>query len=117
MFARTIDLVKWNKSIETGVLWADASTSLNTNNDTLSVWKVSNEQELGLAAIAYLTSRDFKLTSIHVTWIEEGCLISNNIKWEQENASTKISNMVDKHFNLIELKHDDIGAISNLIIQ
>gem|GEM_PF-3591757 len=25
--------------------------------------------------------------------------------------------MVDKHFNLIELKHDDIGAISNLIIQ
>lgn len=117
MFARTIDLVKWNKSIKTGVLWADASTSLNTNNDTLSVWKVSNEQELGLAAIAYLTSRDFKLTSIHVTWIEEGCLISNNIKWEQENASTKISNMVDKHFNLIGLKHDDIGAISNLIIQ
>lgn len=25
--------------------------------------------------------------------------------------------MVDKHFNLIGLKHDDIGAISNLIIQ
>lgn len=117
MLARTIDLIKWNKSIDTGILWADASTSLNTSNDTLSVWKVPCEEELGLAAIAYLTSRDFKLTSIHVVWIEENSLENNNIKWEQEDAPTKINNMINQHFNLIELSHNDIGVVSNLIIR
>ncbi|MDE6244752.1 MAG: hypothetical protein K2M50_03750, partial [Treponemataceae bacterium] len=83
MLFRVITLNKWNKKIsrqDAGIA-GDAISDLRTTNNTLSVWKVSdekaNDELLDLAVVAAL-NRD-KLQKVSYVLLDESWLDDNHI--------------------------------------
>ena len=118
LLVRKINRSKWNNADDNIFnLSSDAITScLRTSSKTLSVWKISTEEDLNEAVLA-IVSNFQKLEAIDVVILDGEYLIKATIEQEQTNGITPVSDLVESHIDLKNLNYYKIGLVSEHIVQ
>jgi hypothetical protein len=112
---RKIAMGKWAVSDEILPINADAITQcLKTDDNTLSVWRIENEQEVSKGVLAMAASNDF-LSKIDVVIVDESELTSGNITIETTPGKTPCTDLVDSHRDLAALNVNNLAFISESI--
>ena len=115
---RKISRAKWEQKEELGqnAIQADAvTTDLRTKGNCLSFWKCSTAdedelQEIVLALVAApLVER---IDKIDIAWIEEDYIKSKNIHSESTKGDTLISDLKDKHIDILRLDLQKICSLA-----
>lgn len=118
-FVRKIARSKWSRSQPDDIdVRADAITScLRTTRDTLSLWKISSEEEINHAALAIISSQD-KFETIDLIILEQQKLEALNLKivHSPQDGMTPIESLKETHFDLIELTYSKLGILKDYII-
>ena len=95
---RRISRAKWDE-IEGGEVSADAITNdLKTFQNDLSVWLISNREELDRAVLALVTGgKQTKLSTLHIILIEEEMIENNGLTLKETPGDTVVASLVNSH--------------------
>jgi len=120
LLVRKIDKGKWlqNKITEDEDVSADAITlCLRTLKNTLSVWKVSTEDEIKEAILAIISGSDH-LETIDIVSINCQEIVSDGITLAQnpETARTRVQDLKNSHYDIINLSYSKLGVVSRHIV-
>lgn len=117
LLIRRISRAKWDK-IGVDDVSADAITScLRTNQNDLSVWRISSEQELSDAILALISgSKQSKLSTLHYVIIDETLIIERGFTLKETPGDTVALELVDKHRDIENLTYVKLGIIKDLIL-
>jgi len=117
---RKINKAKWHQiDLENdNDVSADAITScLRTRSNSLSVWKIGNEDDLDLAVLALVSNQDH-LESIDVVILEQDALENKyNINVVASPGITPINSMVNDHRDLKNLRFSSLESMKNHIVE
>ena len=118
LFVRKINRSKWNSSDDNVFnLPSDAITSCTrTSRNTLSVWKITSENDLDEAVLA-LASNFQKLEAIDVVILDGDYLVKATIEQEQTNGITPVTDLIEYHYDLKNLNYYKIGLVAEHIIK
>jgi len=115
LFIRKITRSKWPDEGKCQIEYcpADAITRcLGTgNNNTLSVWEVTSENDIDEAVLAMASAGDH-LDAIDVIPMVPEYLKENGVDWEQSNGKTPVSDLRKNHRDLSNLTYKKIGIIA-----
>lgn len=112
---RKVSMGKWYVNDEVGPINADAITQcLKTDENTLSVWRIEDEKEVGKGVLAMAASNDF-LSKIDVVIVDEAELAAGSIKIEITPGNTPCVDLVDYHRDLASLNVANLAFISESI--
>ena len=112
--ARKVSMSKWNNQIEnkSKVVSADAITScLKTKDNTLSVWCVENVEDAVLALACVNTS----ISPIDILEFTKERLGEISIEISAVKATNPVADLVNKHYDIINLNYNSLGIIANEI--
>jgi hypothetical protein len=118
ILVRKINRAKWpQENLGTTIdIPADAITGcLRTQQNTLSVWEIPTQDDLGEAVLAIAASLDH-LESLDVIMLDSEFLISANIDISNTPGNTKVNDLVDTHKDLSNLTYSKLGIISTHIV-
>lgn len=118
LLVRKINRSKWNNADDNVFnLSSDAiSNCLKTTRCTLSVWKITSEEELDEAVLA-LISNGSKLETIDVVTLDGDYLLKVEVTGEETEGITKVPDLVNNHMDLNQLNYYKIGLVAEHIIQ
>lgn len=119
LLVRKINRNKWPNSNNINVfdICSDAITScLRSSKNTLSVWKITTEQDLDEAVLA-LASNFQRLESIDVVLLDGQDLVKASVSIEQTKGITPVKDLEKTHFDLSELNYYKIGLVAEHIAQ
>lgn len=114
---RRISRAKWDE-IEGGEVSADAITNdLKTFQNDLSVWLISNREELDRAVLALVTGgKQTKLSTLHIILIEEEMIENNGLTLKETPGDTVVASLVNSHRDISDLTYSKLGTVKDLII-
>lgn len=114
---RRISRAKWDE-IEEGEVSADAITNdLKTFRNDLSVWYISNKEELSKAILALVTgAKQTKLSTLHIVLIEEKLISDNGLGLASSPGDTVIEDLVSSHRDIEKLTYSRLGTVKDLIL-
>lgn len=119
IYIRKISRAKWQKGHSEGSIPSDANADAitgctRTSDNTLSLWKIDEENMVNEAVLALATSLQ-RLDGFDVLLMDDN-QIEGVFKLEQTSGNTPIEDLKDKHYDILELKHSSLGTISDVII-
>ena len=103
MLVRKITKSKWfqNDILNGAEVSADAITNcLKTTKNTLSVWRVDNEETIEEAALAIVANQQY-LETIDVVLLDEEYFLKYQIKIENTEGNTIVEDLKNTHVDLI----------------
>lgn len=120
LLVRKIDKSKWlqNNIIADEDVSADAITiCLKTSENTLSVWKVSTENDIEEAILAMVSGGDH-LECIDIITIDCQQIASDRINCVQslEQSVTRVRDLKNAHYDIVDLSYRKLGVISQYIV-
>src|SRR3989339_377771 len=119
LLIRKIDKAKWlqNDIVNGADISADAITNcMKTTKNTLSTWRVDNEQQVDRAVLAIVTGHQ-QLDTIDVVWIDQIQLEKEGIGFEHSPGITPVISLVDSHVDVVNLTYTSLGKIANCIVK
>ena len=118
MLVRKINRAKWmSGDIIKEPPSADAITGcLRTIKNTLSVWRINNENELEEAVLAIVSGQDH-LETIDVVMMDDEYFIKCKISTDETEGHTPIENLKNTHRDLCSLDYWTIGMVAEHIIE
>jgi len=119
MLVRKIDISNWkNNDVVIKPVSADAITNcLKTKRNTLSVWRINNENELEEAVLAIVSGPNQKyLESIDVVILNEE-YFNNEITTKMTEGDTVVEDLKNTHIDLCSLNILTIGKIAEYIVE
>jgi hypothetical protein len=118
MLVRKINKAKWfndGRVIEDPS--ADAMTNcLKTTQNTLSVWQINSEAEIEDAVLAIVSGQDH-LETIDMVMLEDEYFIKCEIRTEETEGLTPVSDLRNKHRDLASLDFWTLGMVAYHIIE
>ena len=118
---RTINRENWpepNEISDISKLSADALKDLNTTNNELSVWEVDSEDDVWKGVLAYIASRNSKVTDdVDIVVIKEDDLKDKKLSVTYHKNPTNFMGMEDKHKDILELDYKSMGNLASVIIK
>ena len=117
-FVRKIELAKWKKNnpSNSSSVAADAITGCTrTRNNTLSVWKNNNMEELDKAVLA-IASQFERLDTMDVVVINISDIISKGLTLSDEIGITPYEDFSTRHFNICDLTYSSLGDVAEIIL-
>lgn len=114
---RRINRAKWDET-QDGEVSADAITNdLKTYQNDLSVWLISNQQELDKAVLALVTgAKQTKLSTLHIVLIDEDLIASNGLDLKETPGDTVVTSLINSHRDIGNLTYSKLGTVKNLIL-
>ncbi len=119
MLVRKITKSKWfqNDILNGAEVSADAITNcLKTTKNTLSVWRVDNEETIEEAVLAIVANQQY-LETIDVVLLDEEYFLKYQIKIENTEGNTIVEDLKNTHVDLIELDYNSLGKVAKHIIE
>ena len=119
-YVRKISRAKWpDQPCDIKELRSDAVSDIRTQNDSLSVWKIDNIDELDEAVLALAgSSKSECIETVSVIWIEDSELKGLNISIDDsEPGDTIVLAKEMDHRNLVKLTYHKMGDISKVIMK
>jgi hypothetical protein len=96
---------------------ADAITNcLKTTKNTLSVWKVENEEDLDQAVLALVANQDY-LDTIDIVILEETSLLEYNLNIVASPGETPVESLINAHRDISDLTFTKLGDVKNHIVE
>lgn len=103
-----------NSGVEIGELNANTITiDLRSKDNTLSLWRVDNEDEAVLAIASGLN----KLNDIFTLKLDEKALEDSGLRLENEKGNTIVKDINKFHYNIKDVTYNRLGQVSNIIIE
>lgn len=112
--ARKVNKAKWDNQLESKnkIISADAITScLRTSENNMSVWDVENIEDAVLA----LACLNESLIVIDIVVLSKKRLNELSIEINAVKSYNPVSDLNEKHFDIINLDYDKLGVIANEI--
>lgn len=119
LLVRKINKAKWFQTDleNTFDVTADAITNcLRTTKNTLSVWKIENEEDLENAILALVANQDH-LDTIDIVILEESTLIKYDLSIIATPGDTPIDHLINTHRDIAELTYDKLGNVKDHIVE
>jgi hypothetical protein len=119
LIVRKIEKAKWmqNNILFGAEVSADAITNcMKTTNNKLSVWEVSQEDEVGDVVIA-LTSQAQHIETMDVVILNRTRLVDVGLNLEEAKGITPFEELSQKHRNIVSLTYPSLGRLANLIVE
>lgn len=116
--ARKINATKWRQvDLETVTdVSADAITSsLKTQDNSLSFWEISSIDNLDQAALA-LAAASQQLETIDVVTVLKDDLHQTGLELNKSEGKTEVEDLKNTHFDIIKLTYSKLGIIASHII-
>lgn len=117
---RKVSRAKWPDEIcSISELNADLMTAdLRTTGNTLSLWRIENEEELQSAVLALAaSSKTSKIENVSVVWIPEELFSSKGIRIDNANVGdTVIFDLQNTHRDACDLTYKKLGDVAEIIM-
>lgn len=116
---RKIQRSKWDQVdlSQTDDVSADAITlCLKTTSNSLSVWRIDNEDDLDQAVLAIVANQDH-IDTIDVIWMDEHKLREIGIELLCSPGITPVPHLVDTHVDIAKLTYSKIGLLKDEVVQ
>lgn len=119
LLIRKISLAKWmqNKILDGEEISADAITGcMRTNDNALSAWKITNEDEIEEAILA-IVSKYKKPDKTDVVSIEPEFLNDNKFMLNETSGNTPVIDLRNKHVDISKFNYKSLGVLGNYIVK
>lgn len=117
LLIRKIDKAKWlqNDIVGGAEVSADAITNcVKTTKNTLSTWRIDDEAQLNDAVLAIVSVHDH-LDTIDIVCMNQQLLVDEGINFQDTLGKTLISDMANKHVDVVDLTYKSLGIVANCI--
>lgn len=118
LLVRKIERAKWNRRKSDAVedTPADAITScMRTSCDRLSVWRINAEDELPNAVLAIAAAGE-KLEAMDFVMLHGPELDAHGLHANPSPAGTCVKDMLDSHYDVIDLTYSLLGKVAGIIL-
>lgn len=118
LLIRKIDKGKWlqNDIVNGADISADAITNcMKTTKNTLSTWRVDNEEQLEIAVLAIVSGHQ-QIDTIDVVWVDQIQMEQEGIAFERTPGITPITSLVDSHVDVVNLTYASLGKFAYCIV-
>ncbi len=119
LLVRKIEKSKWlQNDITSGEdVSADAITNcIKTSQNTLSTWRIDNEEQIDTAVLAIVSAHQH-LDTIDVVWLSQDHLEKEGIHIQDTPGNTPIADLVESHVNIVGLTYKSLGKIAHSIVR
>jgi hypothetical protein len=115
---RKIAPAKWSGAWSLEALSADALTAdLRTTNNTLSLWEISSEDELGDAVLALAISKQVKkFEKMDLVLIPKETVLTKQLSIRASPGDTFAEGLSNTHREIVGLKYPSLGVFAQIII-
>jgi len=112
--------LKRNSDISREKTHADViTTELRTHNNTISLWKIENLNEIDEIVLSLAMSRD-KLARLDIMVMEqeklETFIAKEDIKEAPDTANTAIEKLASKHYDIVDMTYTNLGELSECMM-
>ena len=117
LFVRKINRNKWSQDDNVPVnIPADAITAgcMRTIGNTFSVWEVVDEDAVSGGVLAIASSGD-RIESFDAVQLDPEYFSCKEIDSVQNEGATPIEDLVDTHWDLLDLTYKEVGIIAHHI--
>jgi len=119
LLVKKIEKGKWlqNDIIKGEDISADAITNcMKTKNNTLSMWRIDDEGKIDEAVLAIVSAHQH-LESFDVVWMKISQLEEYGIGMQDTPGTTPISDLVERHVDIVNLTYRSLGKVANCIVK
>jgi hypothetical protein len=116
---RKIDRGKWMQNdILTGQdASADAITiDMKTSGNTLSAWQIPSEEQV-LEAVLAMTTTGQHIEAQDFVVLNQEALATAGLQLQQCTMATPVTDLIDTHWNIINLTYSSLGILARFIIE
>jgi hypothetical protein len=118
LLVRKIERAKWDRRKSDAIedTPADAITScMRTSCDKLSVWRISAEDELPNAILAWVAAGE-KLDSMDFVILRGSELNAHGLDAKPSPGGTPVKDMVNCHYDIVDLTYSMLGRVAGIIL-
>ena len=111
LLARKINRNNWNLEATTvSDLSADAITQcMKTIDNSMSTYEIASEAEIDQAFLA-IAANFSELETFDILLLDKQCIIDKGLTCEQNSGNTPVQNLVNTHWDIINLNYGNLGT-------
>lgn len=119
-YIRKISPAKWpqkGKSVKVGEVRADAITGdIRTSEDTISLWRIEDIDELEQAVLALASAGD-KAVTYNVLSIPEEMMEKYNLELKETDGNTPVRELAKTHRDVVNVTYAGLGRFAQVIME